>query len=65
MNFIEAMKLAREGKKITRPTWQNDHYIGGLCDEEGLFCANVESIACDELLFSYDDILSTDWIIEE
>ncbi len=35
MNIIEAMKEAREGKKIRRKTWHHTHYI--YCNNNDIF----------------------------
>lgn len=42
MNFIEAMQLAKEGKKVREKSWMKDSYLqivdGTIIDESGTDC---------------------------
>lgn len=61
MNFIEAMKLAIEGKKVTRLGWNKINHI--IYNQELLyFCKDTDRCYYH---ISAIDVLATDWIIEE
>jgi hypothetical protein len=56
MNFLEAMKLAREGKQIRRPTWAKTNYIYLQNDR-------VINESCHYITLGVDAMLQEDWEI--
>lgn len=56
MNFIEAVKLAKEGKYIKRPGWLKCQYLNSKAFDKNSWCTYQTD---------YEDVIATDWIINE
>lgn len=70
MNFIEAVKLAKEGKQIRIPSWSDgvSAYISDLNEEEefcGLYWKNKDISHLIRFIPNVRSILADDWEIYE
>ena len=67
MNFIEAVRLAKEGKKIRRPTWKKDEWyisvMGGIYDNE--LCWTTLKDRTVRYMPMVESILANDWEVVE
>ncbi len=69
MNFIEAVKLMRKGKKLRRETYTSGAYFSmyiGIDKGDEVFCYYIDNKTCGyDYIFAVRDFEATDWIILE
>jgi hypothetical protein len=75
MNFIEAVKLAKERRKIKRKSWDKNYaeVAGSYLWVNGRYTSWIEAILAEDwemaydsaYLPSYDDITTDDWEVVE
>jgi hypothetical protein len=62
MNFIEAIKLVKDGKAVHRSSWENNNMSSVQVSMDNYEIGIVKyHVAACEIHFTPDDVLADDW----
>jgi hypothetical protein len=70
MNFLEALERVRRGERAYRETWDLNVNATLIWDEDDGFIRHyiptgLEVWRYDRFVFKMEDMLATDWLVEE